>query len=218
MDDYSKSALGGRGREQQERMRVFLECEKGPRDEAPYDFTKGRVKFEYKYSGLHKRNKNLKKKPHCAPIKTWSFQELMGDGRRKRFDYLILEGNDQDEARSYYFLIGFEELAERGASTLTVTVPALGGGRKRGLRGLSKRGVSKFVWDHLFTKDDLKKEVDRLALAYDRARNSTGVPRELDDLHRQTELRVPPKIEPSRKRQSARSNSDSQLWIPFESK
>ena len=96
MDDYSKSALGGRGREQQERMRVFLDCEKGPRDEAPYDFTKGRVKFEYKYSGLHKRNQHLKQKPHCAPIKTWSFQDLMGDGRRKTFDYLILEGNDRN--------------------------------------------------------------------------------------------------------------------------
>jgi hypothetical protein len=48
----------------------------------------------------------------------------MGEGRRKTFDYLILEGNDRNEDRSYYFLIGFEELAERGASTLTVTVPA----------------------------------------------------------------------------------------------
>jgi hypothetical protein len=142
----------------------------------------------------------------------------MGDGRRKTFDYLILEGNDREEARSYYFLIGFEKLAERGKSTFTVTVPALGGGRKRGLRGLSKSGESKFVWNHVITKDDLKKEVDRIALAYDRARNSTGVPGELDDLHRQTELELPPKIEPSRKRQSARSNSDSQLWIPFESK
>ena len=124
----------------------------------------------------------------------------------------------ETEDRSYYFLIGFEELAERGASTLTVTVPALGGGRKRGLRGLSKSGESKFVWNHVFTKDDLKNEVDRLALAPDKAGNSTGVPGELDDLRGQTELKLPPKIEPSRKRQSARSNSDSQLWIPLESK
>ena len=147
MDDYSKSALCGLGREQQERMRVLLECEKAPRDEAPYDFRKGRVRFEYKYSGLHKRNQHAKKKPLSAPIKTWVFQDLMGDGRKKTFDYLILEGNDTDEACSYYFLIRFEEVSETGKSAFTVTVPSSGGGRKRGFRGLSKRGVSKFVWD-----------------------------------------------------------------------
>jgi hypothetical protein len=182
MDKYSKTALRGLGRERQERIRVFLECEKAPRDEAPYDFSKGSVRFEYKYSGMHKRNQNLKKKPLSAPIKTWVFQDLMGDGKKKSFDYLILEGNDGDEDLSCYFLIGFAEVSERGKTTYYVTMPASGGGRKRGFRGLSKRGVSKFVWDHNLDIDSLKSEVMLASLrsqglSWNQIVKQTGIPK-----------------------------------------
>jgi hypothetical protein len=196
-------------------MRVFLECEKAPRDEAPYDFSKGRVRFEYKYSGLHKRNQHVKKKPLSAPIKTWVFQDLMGDGGDKTFDFLILEGDDKEEARSYYFLIGFEEVSARGKTTYYVTVPASGGGRKRGFRGLSKRGESKFVWDHNLGKDSLKSEVNRLALVCEGTGDSAHVAGEADNLHGQSKFRQPPKLERRRKGKRSKVNLDSQLSIPF---
>lgn len=233
MDDCSKSALHGRGLARQEEMRKFLGCDEPPKDEKAYDFSKGKVRFEYKSSELHLRNERSAERPKRRPTKGWSFSNLRGQGGKKTFDYLILEGsaegsdglivksNDRDQAHSYYFLISFNELSETPfgeKNTFTVTLPMSGGqtGRRR---GLNKQGVSKFVWDHQFSRDELKSDVERLALAIEGAGASptAGIPGESDNPNPQAEEKRPPKSEPPTRKRGTGGELISQLSIPFKS-
>ncbi|MGA3325283.1 MAG: hypothetical protein ABSF45_12490 [Terriglobia bacterium] len=156
MTDYSHAALGGTGREPEEKMRVFLGCEKA--DDKGYDFSKGRVKFEYKHSSLHERNKHTKEW-RSAPTRSWEFGNLRGHGGKKDYDYLILEGEAEAAGDSYLFLISFKELCSSFPTLSKISVTLrLGGGKGR---PLGKN--SKFVWDHAVTKDELKARVDQYA-------------------------------------------------------
>ena len=74
MTDFSEGpfgALGRRGREPEERMRLFLDCEKA--DGSGHDFKKGSVKFEYKHSRLITRNVRSKKQRRLHHTKSWYF-------------------------------------------------------------------------------------------------------------------------------------------------
>lgn len=156
MTDYSHAALGGTGREPEEKMRVFLDCEKA--HATGYDFSKGSVKFEYKHSILHERNMHSKER-RSAPTRGWQFLSLRGQGGKKDYHHLILEGEPEGEGDSYLFLISFEELSTSfpTQNDIWVTLP-MGGGRGRRLRGKSN-----FVWQRKVTKEELKARVDEYA-------------------------------------------------------
>jgi hypothetical protein len=159
MGDYSKSALGGRGQEQQEKMRVYLGCVDAPPRVDTYDFSKGTVRFEYKHSALHERNKSSKQW-RSGPTKTWAFQNLRGASGKKDYDYLILEGAREGPGEAEVFLIRFEELKNTypDVNNAWVTVPMTG--------SLSRlRRFSRFVWEHQVSKEDLKSWCDALSQA-----------------------------------------------------
>jgi hypothetical protein len=97
-------ALDGKGLGPQERMRVYLGCEKPPPPVDAYDFRKGRVTFEYKHSTLMSRNKRSRQR-RSGPTKGWQFNNLRGANRRKHYDYLILEGDCETDGGSKLFRI-----------------------------------------------------------------------------------------------------------------
>jgi hypothetical protein len=142
-------------------MRLFLGCEVA--DDPGYDFKKGSVKFEYKYTNkLYARNKQSGSQRRLNPTRSWEFRSLKGRGGKKEYDYLILEGIA--EGNSYLFFISYKELTQLfpTLNDIFVTFP-LGRGKHR---PLGKN--SKFVWDHRVTKEELKAWVD------EHARSSEG--------------------------------------------
>jgi hypothetical protein len=156
MVDYSKRALGGRGQEPQEMMRVFLGCKEPPPGVNAYDFRKGEVKFEYKHSTLQARNQSSKQR-RSGPTKTWVFQGFRGADRKKDYDYLILEGDCETKGESEVFLIPFAELVASypNKDRAPVTKPMAKSSRRM-------RGVSEFVWAHQVAKEKLKSLCDGL--------------------------------------------------------
>ena len=125
MADYSGEAFGGKGREPEENLRIFLGCKKARPGTQAYDFSKGSAKFEYKHSRLHLTRRHGTK----APLNRWQFSNLRGQGGNKSYDYLILEGDAERGGDSYLFVISFQELSASfpGASVFVVTLPRVGG-------------------------------------------------------------------------------------------
>jgi len=151
---YSDAPLHGIGRGPEEKMRIYLGCEKA--DDTSYDFKKGGVKFEYKHSGLHLTNKRSTRQPGREPTRTWSFRSLRGRGGKKEYHHLILEGERGDQGDAFFFLISFTELNKvlPDKNDLSVTWPH---------RPERVRGCTKFVWDHVVGKEQLKAQVDEYA-------------------------------------------------------
>ena len=137
MADYSGEAFGGKGREPEENLRIFLGCKKARPGTQAYDFSKGSAKFEYKHSRLHLTRRHGTK----APLNRWQFSNLRGQGGNKSYDYLILEGDAERGGDSYLFVISFQEVSASfpGANVFVVTLPRVGG------RGLRRGGRSEFV-------------------------------------------------------------------------
>lgn len=154
MADYSTRALRGKGIAEQEKMRMFLGCEQAPPGTDTYDFRKGEVRFEYKHSALFERNRG-----RSRPTKTWVFHELRGTGRRKEYDYLLLEGDYDLTGRSEVFRIPSNELNRSfpECSCLYVTLTAQGRPPR-----LQRGSHSEFVWNHRKSKENLRSWCDNL--------------------------------------------------------
>lgn len=154
MADYSGEAFGGKGREPEENLRIFLGCKKARPGTQAYDFSKGSAKFEYKHSRLHLTRRHGTK----APLNRWQFSNLRGQGGNKSYDYLILEGDAERGGDSYLFVISFQELSASfpGANVFVVTLPRVGG------RGLRRGGRSEFVGS-TESAEQLKARIDQYA-------------------------------------------------------
>jgi hypothetical protein len=215
MTDYSKEplgALGGRRREPEERMRVFLGCEKAPYG-CGYDFGKGSVKLEYKHSNLKESNKHSSKQRRSGPTTRWQFLNLRGHGGKKNYNHLILEGEAGAEGNSYLFLISFKELSNSlpTLNNISVTLP-MGGGKSRPLRKNSK-----FVWEHQVTREELRARVDEYARNSEDAESSlrAGILGEPDESAKNAKKNTRPDRNSPEGPRSAETKSTLQLPLPF---
>jgi len=223
MHDYSKGPLRGKGLAKQEEMRKYLGAQMPPKGETAYDFVKGKIKFEYKFSKLLPTNENSSTRHIRAPTMRWSFANLRGHGGKKVFDHLILEGSenlilkdtDSEDTPSCYFYISSEELSASpfgDKNTFTVTLPRLRGKSSR------LRGVSRYVWDHELTKEVLKAKVDRLVLAINGEGDlpEEGIHGRKGNPNGEKDKSETARSKPARRGQRAGGGVTFQLGFPFE--
>jgi len=114
--------------------------------------TKGKTRYQYEWSSLLEKNKNPKSQKRSVPTKAWRFQNLLGRAGKGGYDNLILEG--ETDGHSYYFFITGRDLSRSplaGRSFIDVTFPILGPTAQG-----RPRGISRFVWKHRVTKEELK--------------------------------------------------------------
>lgn len=149
------------GMPEQEEMRDFLGCDRAPKD-AGYDFCKGAVKFEYKYSRLYETHPQLvRKHKNYSPQYSWTWDNLQGHTGGKTYDYLILEGGCR--------LPGTKE--GLGDGTETFLIPRddflyFNGGKTNRLQinaRLNGGKTTTFVRNHRKNKKELKEFVNQLA-------------------------------------------------------
>jgi len=111
-----------------------------------------------KWSSLLEKHKKPKKQKRSAPTKAWRFQNLLGRAGKGGYDNLILEG-EGDRGESYYFLITAQDLScspMGGRNIIDVTFPIHGPTAQGRLQG-----ISRFIWKHRVSKEELKPMVDR---------------------------------------------------------
>lgn len=142
-------------------MRDFLGCDPAPTG-AGYDFYKGAVKFEYKYSRLYQTHPQLvRKHKNYSHQYSWTWVNLQGHTGGKTYDCLILEGARYLPGTK----VGF------GDGTETFLIPRddflhfNGGKNNRFQINARPQGskTTKFVWRHRKNKNELKEFVNKIA-------------------------------------------------------
>ncbi|MGH9816375.1 MAG: hypothetical protein ACRD6I_09880, partial [Candidatus Acidiferrales bacterium] len=135
----------------QEAMCQFLECTPAPKG-APFDFSRGSRRFEFKHSSLLRQHPaDVEKGKRKQAEFCWQWQNLFGHSGAKIFDFIILEG-EWHKGTSRYFMFSYEDFVRFFGRRHVLACTA---SQNRKTPGKTQ----KVLLDHEYSKNDLKQSV-----------------------------------------------------------
>jgi len=157
----AKAPIRERGIPEQKSMCEFLRAT--PSNSNEYDFAKGEIRFEYKWSKLYLLHPKKVRDGREGVRHDWVWADIWGDSNSKSFDFLVLEGSlpsagSRREAGTETFLVPAGDLMELEKRE----------GRRRNrfqiqIEQTPRAGLlTRFIWAHRRPKQEIRSWLEEM--------------------------------------------------------